>query len=49
MTNDLGGMPLTPKMNTFETKIGSDQRLMAMRNPQNGAVVANSECDTRAF
>jgi hypothetical protein len=45
MTNRFGGMPLAPEMDPLEAEIGSDQRLLAAGNCQDGAIVSNAGCN----
>lgn len=40
--DNLGGMPFASKVDTFEAKVGRDQRLMSGGQAQHGAVVANA-------
>src|SRR5215472_15600976 len=35
-------MPVAPEVNSFERKIGGDQRVVARRQLEQGAIVANS-------
>ena len=48
MTNDFRGVPLTPEMNSLKAEIGSNQGLMALRNLEDSAVVADSSRDRTA-
>jgi hypothetical protein len=42
MAYRFGRMPFTPEMNSFNTEIGSNQRLMTSGDLQDGAVIANA-------
>jgi hypothetical protein len=35
-------MPFPPEMNAFQVEVGSDQRLMASRDLQDGAIVSDT-------
>ena len=45
MTHDLGGMPFTPEMDSFQTEIGSNQGSVTGGDLQDGAIISDAGCD----
>jgi uncharacterized repeat protein (TIGR03803 family) len=43
MANDLGRVPLTPEMNSFQAEIGGNQRLLTSGNFEDGAIISDAD------
>jgi len=46
MAHHLWGVPVTTKVDAFQTEVGCDQSFVAARNLKNGAVIPNPGSDS---